>query len=64
MKPRILNARRIGMLLFSLCALGLMTSSSMPADGKFVVEPVVEKKVKELPPGELYWRLENFSTLA
>lgn len=64
MKPRILNARRIGMLLFSLCALGLMTSGSMSADGKFVVEPVVEKKVKELPPGELYWRLENFPTLA
>ncbi|WP_246798440.1 cupin domain-containing protein [Rhizobium leguminosarum] len=36
----------------------------MAADAKFVVEPVVEKKVKELPPGPLFWRLENFPTLA
>ena len=64
MKPRFLNARHIGMLLFSLCAFGLMPSASMPAEAKFVVEPVVEKKVKELPSGPLYWRLENFPTLA
>jgi hypothetical protein len=64
MKPRFLNARHIGMLLFTLCAFGLMPSVSMPAEAKFVVEPVVEKKVKELPPGPLYWRLENFATLA
>ncbi|WP_246704531.1 hypothetical protein [Rhizobium sp. P32RR-XVIII] len=30
---------------------------------KFVIDPVVEKKVKELPSGPLYWRLENFPTL-
>jgi hypothetical protein len=36
----------------------------MAADAKFVVEPVVEKKVKELPPGPLFWRLESFPTLA
>jgi hypothetical protein len=64
MKPRSLNARHIGMLLFSLCAFGLMPSASMPAEAKFVVEPLVEKKVKELPSGPLYWRLENFPTLA
>lgn len=64
MKPHSLSARRIGVLMFSLCAFGLMTSASMPADSKFAVQPVVEKKVKELPPGPLYWRLENFPTLA
>jgi hypothetical protein len=64
MKPRSVNARHIGMLLFSLCAFGLMPSASMPAEAKFVVEPLVEKKVKELPSGPLYWRLENFPTLA
>jgi hypothetical protein len=52
------------MLLFSLCALGLLTSASLPTEAKFVVEAVVEKKVKELPPGPLFWRLENFPTLA
>ena len=63
MKPRSLSTRRIGVLIFSLCALGLMTSAAMSADVKFAVEPVVEKKVKELPSGPLYWRLENFPTL-
>jgi len=64
MKPQSRNARRIGMLVLSLCALGLMTSASMPAESKFVVTPVVEKKLKELPPAPLFWRLENFPTLA
>ncbi|MER8500993.1 cupin domain-containing protein [Mesorhizobium sp. M0213] len=64
MKPHSLSARRIGLLIFSVCAFGLITSAAMPADSKFAVEPVVEKKVKELPSGPLYWRLENFPTLA
>lgn len=28
------------------------------------VKPVVEKKLKELPPGPLFWRIETFATLA
>ncbi|MGK9169606.1 hypothetical protein KXR53_25035 [Inquilinus limosus] len=64
MKPRSFNVRRIGILLFSLCAVGLMTSAPMAAEAKFAVALVVEKKVKELPPGPLFWRLENFPTLA
>ena len=31
--------------------------------GKFVVSPVAEKKLNVLPPGPLYWRIENFPTL-
>jgi hypothetical protein len=64
MKLRYLSMRRIGVLVFSLCAFGLMTSASMSAEVKFFVEPVVEKRVTELPSGPLYWRLENFPTLA
>ena len=30
---------------------------------KYVVQPVVQMKVKQLPPGPLYWRIENFPTL-
>ncbi|WP_085035014.1 cupin domain-containing protein [Ensifer aridi] len=63
MKPQSISARRIGVLMFALCAFGLMTSPSVSAERKFVIEPVVEKKVKELPSGPLYWRLENFPTL-
>ena len=48
----------------ALCALGLWASPTVSADVKFFVEPVVEKKVTELPAGPLFWRLENFPTLA
>jgi quercetin dioxygenase-like cupin family protein len=37
--------------------------SSAAAQQKIFVKPVVEKRVKELPTGPLYWRLENFATL-
>jgi hypothetical protein len=30
---------------------------------KYVVEPVAQKKIKELPAGPLYWRVETFPTL-
>jgi hypothetical protein len=33
------------------------------AQQKLVIKPVVEKKLKELPAGPLYWRLENYPTL-
>jgi quercetin dioxygenase-like cupin family protein len=34
------------------------------AEGVYVVKPVAEKKVKQLPAGPLYWRVENVPTLA
>ena len=52
------------MTMLSLCAFGPLTSPTLPEEVKFFVEPVVEKKVAELPTGSLYWRLENFPTLA
>jgi hypothetical protein len=30
----------------------------------FVIKPVAEKKVRQLPPGPLYWRVESFPALA
>lgn len=38
--------------------------STATAQQKLVVKPLVERKVAELPAGPLFWRLENFSTLA
>jgi len=32
------------------------------AQQALVIKPLVEKKVSELPAGELYWRIENFPT--
>jgi len=32
--------------------------------GTLVIKPLIEKKVTELPPGPLFWRVESFATLA
>jgi hypothetical protein len=37
----------------------------LPVVGQeFFIKPLTEKKVKELPPGALYWRVENMPSLA
>jgi hypothetical protein len=41
-----------------------LSQSTATAQQKFVVKPLIEKKVAELPAGPLFWRLENFPTLA
>ena len=51
----------IGMV--AVLASGLWLSPSI-AQQKFVVKPLAEKKVAELPAGPLFWRIENFHTLA
>ena len=50
----------VTVLVSGLCTLQPATA----AEGVYVVKPVVQKKVKQLPGGPLYWRIENFSTLA
>jgi hypothetical protein len=52
---RVLAAGTIGLALWPAASL---------AQAKLEIKPVVEKKLKELPAGSLYWRLENFATLA
>jgi hypothetical protein len=65
MKPRQSRAKLIAALALSLAAMGMLLPSAAAAQTpKFVIKPVVEKKIKELPAGPLYWRLENFPTLA
>ena len=34
----------------------------MAQQGQFVAKPLVEKKVTELPHGELYWRIDTFDS--
>jgi hypothetical protein len=47
-----------------VCVVGLLLSPSMAAaDVRYAVKPVAEMKVKQLPKGPLYWRIENFPTL-
>src|SRR4030095_15979442 len=48
-----------------LFAYGLfMLPSTATAQQALVIKPLAEKKVTELPPGPLVWRLENFPALA
>lgn len=54
-----------GALVLLLSAMGFpLPPTTAAAQGKFVVKPVAEKKLDHLPSGPLYWRLENFPTLA
>jgi hypothetical protein len=53
-------------LALVLCAVAVLSpawSGAQPAP-PLSVKPVVEKKLKELPAGPLYWRIETFATLA
>ena len=54
---------RFAFALLSLSALLASVPSSAAPEQKYVVKPIAQKKVKELPAGPLYWRLETFSTL-
>jgi hypothetical protein len=47
----------------SVIGLALWPSAAL-AQAKLEIKPVAEKKLKELPAGPLYWRLETFATLA
>jgi hypothetical protein len=48
-----------------LVAAVLAVSLCTPATAQeFRIKPVADKKLKELPPGSLFWRIENFATLA
>ena len=70
MKPvagfaQLSGRRRIIGLTLILVALAFLSASfGATAQHEFVVRPVAEKKLKELPAGRLYWRVEKFPTLA
>ena len=52
-------------LAISLCLIALaLTPSESMAQAQFTITTVADKKLKELPSGPLYWRVENFSTMA
>ena len=53
----------IGMIVALASGLQLSPSTAI-AQQKFVVTPLAEKKVAELPTGPLFWRIENFASLA
>lgn len=63
MKQRMGAARTMTGWAILLCATGLLLPLSPATAQKFEIKPVAEKRLKQLPPGPLYWRVENFATL-
>ena len=65
MKPQSRAVRLLAALALSTCSIAILSSApARAADAKFVITPVIERKVNLLPAGPLYWRLETFPTLA
>ena len=65
MKLRLPSVWRVVVLALSLGVIGLLVAQSVAtAQQKFVITPIAEKRLKQLPAGQLYWRVENFPTLA
>jgi hypothetical protein len=61
---RAVPFKRLRILLAAMCmAAACVFSSYAVSAQKLVVAPVVQKKVKQLPAGPLFWRVENFPTL-
>ncbi|TLZ78980.1 MAG: cupin domain-containing protein [Methanobacteriota archaeon] len=58
MKPRLINVAAV------LCAGLFLLSATATAQQALVTKALTEKKVSQLPARPLYWRVENFSTLA
>jgi hypothetical protein len=44
-------------------AAALLASLTVMAQPALTIKPLAEKKVAELPPGQLFWRIENFDSL-
>ena len=65
MAAQISNARRVVFSALPLALLSLLLEpATVTAQQQFAVKPVVEKELGQLPEGPLYWRIENFPSLA
>ena len=65
MELRGFGVRRGVILGFSLCSIGVaLLPATAAAQAEFVVTPVAERTVAELPAGPLYWQVETFPALA
>jgi hypothetical protein len=56
--------RPMALPLSLFAALSLLAAAPAAAQSVYAVKPVAEMKLKQLPEGTLYWRMETFPTLA
>lgn len=64
MRLPVCNAWPVVAMMLSLGVMGVLMPSTAAAQQKFEIKNVAEKKLKQLPAGPLYWRIENLPTLA
>ena len=66
MKPRFMMvvAGLVLVWLSTTLAFAQPGGVGVAGSGTLVIKPLIEKKVTELPPGPLFWRVESFATLA
>ncbi|MEO8835851.1 MAG: hypothetical protein ABI364_03840 [Caldimonas sp.] len=57
-------SRQVAAPVALLCAAAWLAPSAVAAPARYVVKPLAQKKISELPAGPLYWRVETFPTLA
>ncbi|HEX6841421.1 MAG TPA: hypothetical protein VF113_07825 [Stellaceae bacterium] len=55
---------KCALFAWAVATSGLLLSPSVSAAQKFEIKAVAEKKIPRLPPGPLFWRIDNFPTLA
>lgn len=61
------NFRRIALFALSISVMAISGSMLSPPNASaqdLIIKPVAEKKLKQLPPGPLFWRIERFPALA
>ena len=58
-----LSVPRSAVTLSVLCAGLWLLPLMVAAQQKYAVKPIIEMKIKQLPKGELFWRIENFPTV-
>jgi hypothetical protein len=64
--PRCVEPKRIRLsaIMCAALAAALWLAPGGATAQKLEIKPVAEKKIAQLPPGPLYWRVETFATLA
>jgi hypothetical protein len=62
--PNSRHAVPIDISWWAIAASALLLTPSIASAGKFEIKPVAEKKISQLPPGPLFWRIDNFPSLA
>jgi Lipocalin-like domain len=55
---------RYATLVCTAVVVGVALTSSPASAQQFNIKPIAEKKIQQLPPGPLFWRIDSFPALA